>query len=71
MWAIILANVNCQITMPHHLGQSAPPPKNVAQGTLPPNNALLLVYVTDYRMLGALSTFKDIALSDSVGYLER
>ena len=71
MCAIILANVNCQITCHIIWGKAPPPPKNVAQGALPPNNALLLVYVTDYRMLGALSTFKDIALSDSVGYLER
>ena len=32
------------------------------------NYALLLVYVTGYRILGALSKCQDIALSDSVGY---
>ena len=30
------------------------------------NYALFLVYVTGYRILGALSKCKDIALSDSV-----
>ena len=59
MWAIMKVNVNCQITMPHDLGIKSPP-KNVAQDALPPKiiwahtiiYALLLLYVTDYRVLG-------------------
>ena len=68
----MLVNVNCQITMTHHLGAKCLP-KNV--GRFAPTitwahdiiYALLLVYVTGYCILGVLSTFKDIALSDSVG----
>ena len=63
MGAIMLVNVNCQITMPHHLGAKRPPPERGK--TLFPQTiiwahkiifALLLVYVTGYRMLGELST---------------
>ena len=60
----MLVNVNCQITMPHHLGAKRPPPPERGK-TLCPQTiiwahkiifALLLVYVTGYRMLGAFST---------------
>ena len=51
-------------------GGKAPPPvqERGANNKLgSSNDALLLVYVTGYRVLGALSKCKDIALSDSVG----
>ena len=74
MWAIMLANFNCQITMTRHLGAKRLTQERGAIGALPPNNhlgsykldALLLVYMTGYRILVALSTCKDIALSASV-----
>ena len=59
----MLFNVNCQITMPRHLGAKRPLPE---RGKTPcPQTiiwahkiifALLLVYLTGYLMLAALST---------------
>ena len=69
MWAIGLVNVKCQITLTHHSGAKCPPPmqERGANNNLgSQNDALLLVYVTGYR-IGALSKCKDIALSASVG----
>ena len=71
----MLVNVNSQITMPHHLGAKRPLPERGARRFAPQTiiwalkiiHAQLLVYVTGYRILGARSTFKEIALSDSVG----
>ena len=70
MLAIRLVSVKCQITLTHHSGAKRPPPlqergANNKLGSY--NYPLLLVYVTGYRILGALSKSKDIALSDSVG----
>ena len=59
----MLVNVNYQITMPRHFGAKRPPPergKTLCLQTIIWAHkiifALLLVYVTGYRMLGALST---------------
>ena len=71
----MLVNVNCQITMPRHVGAKRPPPPERGK-TLCPQTiiwahkiifALLLVYVTGYRMLGGTFYIKYISLSASVG----
>ena len=65
----MLVNVNCQIIMQHDMGANRPPSPRTWRKALSSQTiiwahnivyALSLVYVTGYRILGALSAYKDI-----------